>query len=50
MFDEHAHFEPEQCAYCEVSQSPKIFAFVRYNDNTLKLFARQKKNIFYLNN
>ena len=48
IFDDHVHFEPEQCAYCEVSQYAKVYAFVRYNDNTLKLFAKQKKNVFYL--
>ena len=48
IFDEHAHFSPEHCAYCEVTQYPKAFAFVRYNDNTLRLFAKQRKNMFYL--
>ena len=48
IFDDHVHFEPEQCAYCEVSQYAKVYAFVRYNDNTLKLFAKQKKNVFYI--
>ena len=49
IFDEHnVHYTPEHCAYCEVTQYPKMFAFVRYNDNTLRLFAKQRKNLFYL--
>lgn len=45
-FIEQEEFDPKYCSYCSLSS--KLFVFARHNDNTFKLYTKQKKNQYYL--